>query len=402
MAEGYNFTSGASAFGNSLQQLLAQRKIEARQAMLDEVAKRQIEAGIENQRESTASLKAYREAQAQEMKDAAEAKFAGTLRLGQQLDPESVARLDPSHVNFPRQRPNPTPPFEGAVPGPLAEFYGTPTPDALIPGALQPPDEKDVSTFRGSPQEQEDEDIRQRLRQMLRQPEVQSNHNLRDALMYRLGVGEKGGAPPAGMFTDVKPDEIMFDQDSKKFTKATMPDGTPVVPGSHITVASRPPQPSQFNSASPVFVIDPVKGTVTQATSTDSTGKPKPAVVPAGSKTVNLPTTAQKPVLDESVSGQLAAVFKTAKDTSSWQSGTQFSPEVQRQLGVLIGQAIASAGVSDAVRENLYAAISNPEAEKYTNQQLAAEIATTDGNSPLSPEDQQAMLIVLNSIRPGR
>lgn len=123
----------ASGVANALQEIVSRRAFEKRQAMLDELNRRQTEAQMDVARQNAESMAEYRKAQAEDRAErarlaqqAADEKRLGTFAPGQISDPGSIEWLK---EKFPQSVRTTAPQLGPEEQGPVqetTEFLGTP------------------------------------------------------------------------------------------------------------------------------------------------------------------------------------------------------------------------------------------------------------------------------------
>ena len=380
---------------DSLQEILTRQKLEARQAMLDELSRkdletkwrqqelentrnrerddlnrRQVEAGITNTTENTESLRDQRKILGEaKVLDQIGSMFAPGEQLPPDMDPEVSSVLD----KYQRTQKTFTPSVDG-------ETEGT----------------QDVNkVYRGSPKDLEEKRVRQRIQQYLQDPDIPEE--VRKALQFQSEL--PGVSMPAGMFgradsADIQLYKYAVSQGYKgpiqQFLKEKAnydlpnpasnqpfigigPDGKPVMLGYN----------PRTNSASPINMPSSV-----------ATDQPlqRPGTVPNPNQTNKYP-----PVLSDNASQDLADLRAR---TGGWVGG-----QVRRQAAARIQNGIGNAKVNPQVRQVALQIIGSPTYDNKDAMEIVQEYRNNLGPNP-SPQDVasvdqlEALLVQTIGIKP--
>lgn len=209
------FYSTGDAVNTQLQSLMAQRRAEARQNMLDQLNAEKVHGELAEQKLRYQSLSDAREAQADERRVNTQKTLQGGLTPGQDLDPSTAGKLDPSMV-VPPSMPsavtgiNPTqPPLAGNAP--LLPESDTTGASALSVAAPQAPTGGFHATPRylGNQTQLQHQDAQTQLQTLMSKydtPDQQPTPTdiLRMALLTR-SAGVEGSVPFAQMFPPKPP-----------------------------------------------------------------------------------------------------------------------------------------------------------------------------------------------------
>lgn len=392
-----NYVSTGGAVADELQRILTSRKAEARQAMLDEIFKQKSAADIAATTENTASQKLYREAQAEYMRSQAQEKLGNSLNAHQDLDPSTVARLDPSQVD-PAVDPE-----RSAIVGPqgfevipqTSETYQGAEGQFNDPGAAQNTSgveslfTKTAKThpaqFHGSPEQLELERQHQSMGKTLSMPreQLEGMDDLQRLMLFRSF--DPKGTVPAEVFKSEKP-EFMFDQVTGKYTKAVDENGNPVPPGSHTTIRTRPPQPTAANAPSPIYFIDPRNQTAEPAK--DENGKP--IILPPHTKTAVVPQVpVQSPQLRQAL-GQLATLKRP--------TGANARPADPQVVAQAEKNVVLAFGMDPDLQQVVFQILSIPGERQKPIEQIIANIEQ-GSQDPLTDEDKQQIAEIISTLK---
>lgn len=185
------FSSPAYGVSQELQAILERNRQRERQALLDQLQSRQVEAGIENQKASTESQRAYRDAQIENMKNLQQNRMLSTLTPHQELDTDTAGMV-PDTLK--------TPAWNTVLGGPGAtstvdgeEVPGDPT---MTVQQVTP------ETFKGLPESQENERIGDESSDYMSSPSYKTDDPLTKVMKLRGISRDFSGGIPAGAFPD--------------------------------------------------------------------------------------------------------------------------------------------------------------------------------------------------------
>lgn len=222
MANRYNFVSPGGEAVDALEGLMTQRKAEARQAMLDEIAKQNAE--------STRALQ-------QRQIDAADLEAAQYgLTMGQ-----DVSQIDPKYLEIlkkhnmvganPVPKPSVSTDTEFSMPGPVDGSFEEGQPTAQAEAAPATPEDTGIY-FSGRPEERDRERIKQQIGSVIGQLNDPNLSELEKFIMISAAMEDKNGLP-AGAYAASQPRNpfMVFDEESGKFDSVPGPDGKPMLAG---------------------------------------------------------------------------------------------------------------------------------------------------------------------------
>ena len=373
---------------DSLQEILARQKLEARQAMLDEISRKELEnrwkqqelentrnrdLDVQNRKESearmlynTENLKSLQENR-QTTNEAKVLNQIGTMfapdeQLPSDMDPEVSGILD----KYQRTKKTFTPSID-------AETAGT----------------QDVNKiYRGSPEDLAESRTRQRIQQYLKKPGI--SDEVKKALEFQSEV--PGVNMPAGMFGRQETSDIQeYKQAVSQGYKGTYPDWVKFV----ANVRNPVQRPATFGYAG----TDPK--TNLPLTLENTTGNfYLPGRVPYSGPVAPKPTTTTNkypPVLSDNASQDLADLRAR---TGGWVGG-----QVRRQEAARIQNGIGNAKVDPQVRQVALQIISSSTYDNKDAMEIVQEYRRNLGASP-SPQDinlvnqLEALLIQTIGIKP--
>lgn len=368
------FYNPGAAAANALQTILARQTLQERQRMMDELTKQKTLADIDAQRETVAANKEWRESLAEERRETAKAKLAGSLTPGQTIPHETAGRLDPSWVV-----PPPGPPS-------AEDNYGVP------PALAQPNDEYDLPRYTGTYGQLEPIERRRRISDLMGSESWKNAGELERAILYNEASGNQG--IPAGAFGGEGYDGPAMDYDPVTGqAKPLMVDGKPVSSRTKIVSRGRPPVAGQPFG---IMVVDPSTGTATPATDPD-TGAPVRA--PGGSRVITTPQASQgaPPAL-------LTALQRARKEAvPTGLFNKSIPPEKQAALDQAVANFVTAYKVSDRVKAAARMALTNPSIDTMDTGAIVAALQPKQGSTtvPLSDAEKTQLTNII-SVALGR
>ena len=126
---------------NNVYGVFDRRRAEERQAMLDALHRQQVESNLKTAESNRELNELYKKAQVENMESMAQQRLRSGLSMGQQLDPSTAGKLDPTEV----------------IPGKEArqpDVYPGPQPEGIAPGVNDPGQEAVSPKYAGSRDEQ--------------------------------------------------------------------------------------------------------------------------------------------------------------------------------------------------------------------------------------------------------
>jgi len=178
-------TNYGGGFGNALYDILLRKREEARQAMLDEVNRKNVESEIAARADQAETNKLYRQSQAETMKSQAADRLVKKYHQGQPVSPSGQEQFKSLGVddllNAPAGPPEP------------ADNFG-------VPKSLAQPGDYDLPTYKGSPEEQESDEDLKKVEAYINSPQGQQLSPEDRAAMYYNAVRSLKGTMPAGFF----------------------------------------------------------------------------------------------------------------------------------------------------------------------------------------------------------
>jgi hypothetical protein len=198
------------AVASMADKIIDERRSQVRQAMLDELNKRNVESQISDRDENAKANAEARAALAEDRRAQAGQRFLGNFHMGQDVNPEDVRKAGSLGVGSS---------FDPGVSGesgaqglsslgisgaPLAPGQNPETAPVMGAGDIVSTTPQTRSPkFLGSPKEQESEERRQRIMDMMNTPGWKDADDLTKAVMYNEASG--AGPLPAGAFKTDKP-----------------------------------------------------------------------------------------------------------------------------------------------------------------------------------------------------
>ena len=280
MAQGYN--SPGYMIAEQLQEILARRRAEARQDMLDKLEQDKFAHGVEMDRDTQATNRLYREAQAkqweaeaQDRTAQAQARLAGQLSMGQPITRATAQRLDPAMV-VPGVDPE-----QAATTGPTG-FSVQPSTQIM---AMKGPNGEDLTsfdperdatgvseilsnapkvtpdTFYGLPKEREDRDKKRMMGELISSGQL--SPEVAQSLMISMLTGKEFSiADLSGAAGKTTPDILEYE-----YYKKSVPPGQKVMsPLEYAKMMAnlKTPRPPQYSpNYQPLPEVNPLTGVQT-------------------------------------------------------------------------------------------------------------------------------------------
>ncbi len=207
--DSYTTLTPGSAVAGQLQQILASKRLEARQAMMDEITRRNVESEIqtradtvETNRASREATEEWRKAQAAKSIQDEQDRYLSRFKSGQQLqNPATIAKIRGIDPDLLQQTGGATLPSTQIGGG--ATLTGAPPSLPIAPSITQSPSVPDTSiptqtTYTGTGDQQSDLQHELAMRAMAQDPNTPPA--LKQWLAMSVGARKGGIMPPASLF----------------------------------------------------------------------------------------------------------------------------------------------------------------------------------------------------------
>lgn len=410
-----------------LTNILARKRAEEQQALENDMAQKKFDHQMEMDKDTQETNRLYREAYAQNQNAQALEHWLKGRPKGQVLTPEDAAQAQKlgggSYVN-----PGQTQMVE------TTELIDQP-PDAVIEGPREQLETrvqkaagpKGPDTFAGTEEQNQLFDKRQKIEALRNDPEFLKKTPMEQWMIFQ-GIDDKLD-PPADLLKGPKRAHV-FDAET-----ATWSDGPEMEPGDTTVTRPRKPQGATMPFApatqydqqgNPVatLILDKRTGQyqwaqIDNATKPAPNGPATPDIVPSrtpglADRTPQPPqpgqtprfgaapviarppsasTAAQKPLLDESAMTNYARAFK---ETGSADVASR------AKLGEIV---IRTANISEDLKDFTLQAATNPKLRGLTPAELFGgkpEIGYRGPRTPIPPEEQAAVLRIINFLKSGQ
>lgn len=427
------FTSPGAAVANTLADILTQKRLESRQAMIDRLNEENIRSQMadretnrkiqeENAKTNAARYAAESEqwkANAAERNERMFGEKLKNLGLQQGDDLSQLATTNPDLYNELKQRmyvTETTPSVQTNTelpPGPWAGQYGTGAPPSLDPDqSFSMPESSGPMSklFRGTRDEREETDQRSRLTALANSPEFQKANPTNRYLMARA-IDPKIPANASWLANpeDVEAQLQTFDEVIGKYKGATDEAGKPIMgkKGERPVIWTRPPQaPTPANAQ-----LYRDEKTNQWWAYDGKTRAWEPVASPKGQEPPN-PSTTNRPPTATGVKPQTFEIKQT-----------DLAPLRQARLDVVKARNSKDRGAAEASRVSAYTALINNKApigirdalhnilrnptvkDVKTGKQyqpwgnVTEEYLTTTANPPLAEDEKNALHVLLPIIR---